>query len=208
MQTEVYYSFLDWNFRNLCYNGKHAGFASPTQPQGVSAVQTQTVIILPLQLTVTAIGLVPCGTDKSFGVRWIQSGILLAADDFTSYKEKQNWSPQTITSKENHHQHLFLYSELPNRKHILHVASPIPYKGDWPAVHPFAEGVHLAEEMWTLHCSQLLWCELLPGDCYLWVEISQQHKVHPPRNTEEECILHEHLSRGGEDHAPLLLSKA
>ena len=208
MQTEVYYSFLDGNFRNLWYNGKHTGFASPTQTQGVSAVQTQTVIILPLQLTVTAIGLVPCGTDKSFGVRWIQSGILLAADDFTSYKEKQNWSPETITSKENHHQHLFLYSELPNHKQILHVTSPIPYKGDWPAVHPFAEGVHLAEEMWTLHCSQLLWCELLPGDCYLWVEISQQHKVHPPRNTEEECILHEHLSRGGEDHAPLLLSKA
>ena len=69
MQTEVYYSFLDGNFRNLWYNGKLTGFASPTQTQGVSAVQTQTVIILPLQLTVTAIGLVPCGTDKSFGVR-------------------------------------------------------------------------------------------------------------------------------------------
>lgn len=129
MQTEVYYSFLDWNFRNLWYNGKHAGLASPTQTQGVSAVQTQTVIILPLQLTVTAIGLVPCGTDKSFGVRWIQSGILLAADDFTSYKEKQNWSPETITSKENHHQHLFCIRsfQIINRFYM------------WPVVYPTKE---------------------------------------------------------------------
>ena len=87
-------------------------------------------MILPLQLTVTAMGLVPCGTDKSFGVRWIQSGILLAADDLTSYKEKYNWSPKTITSRGNHHQHLFLYSELSNSKQSLHVISPMPYKGD------------------------------------------------------------------------------
>ena len=57
-----------------------------------ACIITKSKLIVPLQLTVTARGLAPDGTDKSFGVRWIQSGILFAADDLTSYEKQVLYS--------------------------------------------------------------------------------------------------------------------